>query len=113
MSCIYEALLQNGLRNQLLSDNDRSTFIWANREGIFSICGFLAIYWIAVEVGKYLYEERRTIRQWTDALIVLIFGKIALDFVGYLGIWKGYVDLHQDGWLIWDISYGWCLSIFP
>ncbi|XP_065577262.1 uncharacterized protein LOC136038147 isoform X2 [Artemia franciscana] len=108
ISCIYQAFLQNGLGNQLLSDNDRSTFIWANREGIFSICGFLAIYWIAVEVGRYLNEERKTIRQWTDALIVLIFWKIAIDFaLGYVESVSGSPSrrLADLGYILWMVSF--------
>ncbi|KAK2712093.1 hypothetical protein QYM36_010947 [Artemia franciscana] len=108
ISCIYEVILQNGLRNRLLSDNDRSTFIWANREGIFSICGFLAIYWTAVEIGRYLNEERRTIRQWTDVLIALIFCKIVLDFVlEYVESVCGSPSrrLADLGYILWMVSF--------
>ena len=40
-------------------DYSRDTFISANREGIFSCAGFLAIYYFGVETGRTIHLIKR------------------------------------------------------
>ncbi|XP_062595806.1 phosphatidylinositol-glycan biosynthesis class W protein-like [Saccostrea cucullata] len=46
----------------------------SNREGIVSCVGYLSLYFLAVELGKHIFnEERKTIRDWMQFAVVLCF----------------------------------------
>ncbi|XP_052242547.1 phosphatidylinositol-glycan biosynthesis class W protein-like [Dreissena polymorpha] len=50
----------------------RNGIIEANREGIVATVGFLAIFFIGVQLGKILMAKRRTIGEWLQALAQLV-----------------------------------------
>lgn len=63
LACLYQYLLScAGLRAFVLhgryGDNSRHGFLDANREGLCSCAGYLALYFIGVQLGKYLFQER-------------------------------------------------------
>ncbi|XP_044729245.1 phosphatidylinositol-glycan biosynthesis class W protein-like [Chrysoperla carnea] len=51
---LQEYLLQVGLQEWVLSDIKRSTFLTANREGIVSSLGYVAIYFLAIQVSNFM-----------------------------------------------------------
>lgn len=63
LAFLYQYLLScAGLRAFVLygryGDNSRHGFLDANREGLCSCAGYLALYFIGVQVGKFLFQER-------------------------------------------------------
>ena len=60
----YQFCLSNvGLREYILLGPDgnysRNGLISANREGLFSSIGYLAIYFVAVEKGRHLFQMKK------------------------------------------------------
>ncbi|KAM3934444.1 phosphatidylinositol-glycan biosynthesis class W protein isoform 1-T2 [Leptodactylus fuscus] len=56
------------------SDNKgtRLGFLNANREGIFSIFGYVAIYMIGIHIGSYLLKKRIFVKQWIRLFLTLL-----------------------------------------
>ena len=57
----YQLLLSwSGLREYLMfgpnGDYSRPTLFSANREGIISCLGYLSIYYIGMQIGKFLFQ---------------------------------------------------------
>ncbi|NXE87205.1 PIGW protein, partial [Menura novaehollandiae] len=48
--------------------DSRVGFLDANREGLLSLCGYLAIYLASVQVGLWLLKRRDSVRGWVEAL---------------------------------------------
>ena len=61
---VYELLLKLGLESWIISDYPRSNLLSANREGIFSLFGYLAIYYASLELGNYLKKPRNSFGDW-------------------------------------------------
>lgn len=81
--CLHEMALQLGLSQYVMSHVERNTFINANREGIISIPGYIALYLVSVYVGNMLQsEDKQYIR---PRELLKLIGKIM-----FLGIfcWK-------------------------
>lgn len=58
---IHEAILQYGLADYVMSSNvKRISFIASNREGIFSVPGFVVIYILSMFLGKSLRLKSNT-----------------------------------------------------
>ncbi|XP_067678563.1 phosphatidylinositol-glycan biosynthesis class W protein-like isoform X2 [Haliotis asinina] len=59
----------------------------ANREGLFSCIGYLAIYFAGVEIGRYIFRKRHSVREWVLVLSVFITMSLllwmALGIVSY------------------------------
>lgn len=76
------ALSVCGLNEYILSEStERSGLFSANREGIFSCCGYLSLFFAGVELGSYLFIPR------SDVYCVVI---IAIMQVG--GLYICFVD---------------------
>lgn len=75
---VYELALKLGLEAWILSDYPRNSLLSANREGIFSLFGYLALYYGATQLGNYLKKPKVTLRDW-----IKLFG--ALVFISFLG----------------------------
>jgi phosphatidylinositol glycan class W len=62
ISLFYQRALVNGLENFVLNgskgDGSRSNFIDANREGICSSLGYVALYFIGVSIGKLFFYNK-------------------------------------------------------
>ncbi|KAI8509343.1 hypothetical protein Bbelb_131910 [Branchiostoma belcheri] len=65
------ALSNQGLQDFVLHGSDgrgsRRGFLDANREGICSCWGFLAVYFAGVELGRFIFKKRSTVQQWLVA----------------------------------------------
>ena len=74
----YQVLLNNfGLEEFILHGSDghdsRVGFLNANREGLFSCCGYLALYLISIQLGHWILKPRLVI---LNILIVNHFNKL-------------------------------------
>lgn len=80
ISGFYQLILEtSGLKAFILHNDDREKdFLHANKEGIFSVVGYVAIYMAGVQVGLYVMEPRSHIRQWLKALFNLFLGSFGL-----------------------------------
>ena len=59
ISLYQSALSILGLNQYILDvDGKRDGFIDANREGVFSCCGYLAVYFAGVQLGRLLLRPR-------------------------------------------------------
>lgn len=79
---LYELCLKCGLESWILSDSPRNGFVSANREGLFSLLGYLALYYAALELGKFVNKPRAAFKDWLRLLG--IFAVIAL--LGWMGL---------------------------
>lgn len=81
--CLHEMALQLGLSQYVISNVERNTFLNANREGIVSIPGYIALYLVAIYFGNMMQtQEKQYIR---PRELLKLIGKII-----FLGIfcWK-------------------------
>lgn len=79
---VYEIALKLGLEGWVLSDYPRNNFISANREGIFSLFGYLALFYGATQLGEYLKKPKSTFKDWVKQLGVLI----VISFLGWISL---------------------------
>src|SRR5690606_37570642 len=63
---LQQILLNFGLQDYILND-ERGNFISQNKEGIFTLFGYLAIYFIAVSFGK-MFHEAKNRREWKSVV---------------------------------------------
>ncbi|XP_077981540.1 glucosaminyl-phosphatidylinositol-acyltransferase PIGW-like [Glandiceps talaboti] len=91
ISCVvaigYQYCLTNlGLEDMVLhgsdGNNTRVGFLNANREGIFSTLGYMAIYFAGVQLGMFLFKNRSTIQDWCQAFLWLLL----LDIILWLSL---------------------------
>ncbi|XP_068601044.1 phosphatidylinositol-glycan biosynthesis class W protein [Brachionichthys hirsutus] len=80
ISGIYQFTLDtSGLKEFIIHNDDRGKdFLHANKEGIFSLVGYVAIYMAGVQVGVYVMQPRSQVRQWLRALFNLLLGCFVL-----------------------------------
>ncbi|XP_036976038.1 phosphatidylinositol-glycan biosynthesis class W protein [Acanthopagrus latus] len=76
----YQYTLETSeLKAFIIHNNDREKdFLHANKEGIFSVVGYVAIYLAGVQVGLYLMQPRSQVRQWLKVLSNLLLGSLVL-----------------------------------
>ncbi|XP_073416839.1 phosphatidylinositol-glycan biosynthesis class W protein [Dendrobates tinctorius] len=70
----YQILLETtNLKTFILYGSDekgtRHGFLNANREGIFSVIGYVGIYVIGVQIGSYLLKRRKYVKEWIALLL--------------------------------------------
>ncbi|XP_070699891.1 phosphatidylinositol-glycan biosynthesis class W protein [Pempheris klunzingeri] len=80
ISGFYQFTLEtSGLKAFIIHNNDREKdFLHANKEGLFSAVGYIAIYMAGVQVGLYVMQPRSHVRQWLKALCNLFLGSFVL-----------------------------------
>ncbi|XP_019714178.1 phosphatidylinositol-glycan biosynthesis class W protein-like [Hippocampus comes] len=80
ISCVYQfALDTTGLKAFIMHNDDREKdFLHANKEGIFSLAGYVAIYMAGVQVGCYVMQPRSHVRDWLKAVFNLFMGTLAV-----------------------------------
>ncbi|XP_068457121.1 phosphatidylinositol-glycan biosynthesis class W protein [Clinocottus analis] len=80
ISGFYQFTLEtSGLKAFLIHNDDREKdFLHANKEGVFSAVGYVAIYMAGVQVGLYLMQPRSHVRQWLKTLFNLLLGSCVL-----------------------------------
>ncbi|XP_065834825.1 uncharacterized protein [Oscarella lobularis] len=109
IGCAYQLCLSfTGLRERLLSDSQRTGLLDANREGIASCFGYLALYMLAVELGRFLSVARSRFRDWVICLFVLI--SIDVFLYGILALLTSYVEpvsrrMANLSYVIWQLGY--------
>ncbi|XP_026184199.1 phosphatidylinositol-glycan biosynthesis class W protein [Mastacembelus armatus] len=86
ISALYQYFLEtSGLKVFIIHNNDRDKdFLHANKEGIFSVVGYVAIYMAGVQVGLYVMQPRSHVREWLKALFNLLLGSFVLYTALYL-----------------------------
>ncbi|XP_054482197.1 phosphatidylinositol-glycan biosynthesis class W protein [Anoplopoma fimbria] len=80
ISGFYQFTLETSeLKAFIIHNNDREKgFLHANKEGIFSVVGYVAIYMAGVQVGLYVMQPRSNVRQWFKTLFNLFLGSFVL-----------------------------------
>ncbi|XP_023132259.2 phosphatidylinositol-glycan biosynthesis class W protein-like isoform X1 [Amphiprion ocellaris] len=80
MSGFYQFALETSqLKAFIIHNNDRERdFLHANKEGIFSIMGYVAIYLTGVQIGLYVTQPRSRLKEWLRALFTLLLGSFVL-----------------------------------
>ncbi|XP_019714524.1 phosphatidylinositol-glycan biosynthesis class W protein-like [Hippocampus comes] len=86
ISCVYQFALDiTGLKAFIMHNNDREKdFLHANKEGIFSIAGYVAIYMAGVQIGCYIMQPRSLVRDWVKVVFNLLMGTFALFAALYM-----------------------------
>ncbi|GAB1603092.1 phosphatidylinositol-glycan biosynthesis class W protein-like [Argonauta hians] len=68
----YQCCLHFGLENYIINGSDgrgtRKSLLDANREGIFSSFGYLALYFVGVQLGQLFFGVRNTLFDWLKCL---------------------------------------------
>ncbi|KAG8589007.1 hypothetical protein GDO81_006211 [Engystomops pustulosus] len=80
---IYQMVLEtSNLKNFILYGSDdqgtRLGFLNANREGIFSIIGYVGIYLIGVYIGTYILNKRMYVKEWIELFVKLTLYSVLL-----------------------------------
>lgn len=77
---VYQLCLERtGLKDFIIHNNDRDKdFLHANKEGIFSVVGYVVIYLSGIQVGLYVMQPRSRVRDWLKALFTLLLGSFVL-----------------------------------
>lgn len=79
IGAVYQAVLETtDLKLFLTQSSERSSFLRANKEGIFSVVGYVAVYMAGVQVGVYLMQARSLVRDWMRAIRNLLLGSFGL-----------------------------------
>ncbi|XP_040907668.1 phosphatidylinositol-glycan biosynthesis class W protein [Toxotes jaculatrix] len=86
ISGLYQFTLEtSGLKDFIIHNNDREKdFLYANKEGIFSVVGYVAIYMAGVQVGLYVMQPRSRIKEWLKLLLNLLFASFVLYTALYI-----------------------------
>lgn len=68
----YQWCLQTGLQDYLLHSSDgkgsRVSLLDANREGLFSSFGYVALYFAGIQIGGYIFLNRKSFLHWMKCL---------------------------------------------
>ncbi|XP_042370985.1 phosphatidylinositol-glycan biosynthesis class W protein [Plectropomus leopardus] len=80
ISGVYQLTLEtSGLKAFIIhNDNRGKDLLHANKEGIFSVVGYVAVYMAGVQVGLYIMQPRSNVRQWLKTLLNLFLGSFVL-----------------------------------
>ncbi|XP_015239136.1 PREDICTED: phosphatidylinositol-glycan biosynthesis class W protein [Cyprinodon variegatus] len=78
ISGFYQFFLETSeLKTFLMHNNDREKdFVHANKEGIFSIAGYVAIYLAGVQIGLYVMQPRSQVKDCLKMLFILFIGSL-------------------------------------
>ncbi|NWI14565.1 PIGW protein, partial [Crypturellus soui] len=95
LAVLYQLILNiTSLKTFVLhGSNGKDTrvgFLNANREGLLSLFGYLAIYMASVQVGLYLLKRRNSVKEWIEALYSLILMVLVLFL--FLHLSQAHID---------------------
>ncbi|KAM8966667.1 glucosaminyl-phosphatidylinositol-acyltransferase PIGW [Pelodytes ibericus] len=86
--CYQLFLERTNLKSFVLHGSDgrgtRAGFLNANREGLFSVIGYLVIYMAGVQVGLYIMEKRHFCKDWIKAICNLLLMVSLLFMIFYV-----------------------------
>lgn len=57
MICLYQLFLAKSNLAEFIQNDDRDGLIAANKEGIFSVVGYLALYLVSIDGGRYANKK--------------------------------------------------------
>ncbi|KAF6738529.1 Phosphatidylinositol-glycan biosynthesis class W protein [Oryzias melastigma] len=79
-SGLYQFILETSeLKTFIIHNNEREKdFLHANKEGIFSIVGYVAIYLIGVQFGLFVMQPKSHVKDWLKMLVNLFFSSLIL-----------------------------------
>lgn len=80
---LYQILLSNLGLEQYIQTSPRVDIISKNKEGIFSLFGYTAIYLISSHIGNYILRPNKTVSNWICHVAELLSGSILSWFIGY------------------------------
>ncbi|XP_035289244.1 phosphatidylinositol-glycan biosynthesis class W protein [Anguilla anguilla] len=77
---LYQTTLEmTELKSFIIHNSDRmGGFLSANKEGVFSVIGYIAIYLAGVQVGLYVMQARTLVKDWIKAVCNLLLGSFGL-----------------------------------
>lgn len=111
----HETTLQLGLSNYVLSDIPRTSFIAANREGLSSILGYVALYMASIHVGALLKNDtpvvnaRVLLKQAGKlAIVSLLLWKITFICRDMFGVSRRLANM---GYVVWVLSIGTTMTV--
>ncbi|XP_036381556.1 phosphatidylinositol-glycan biosynthesis class W protein [Megalops cyprinoides] len=83
---LYQIVLEiTELKSFIIHDSDRTGgFLSANKEGVFSVIGYIAIYIAGVQVGLYVMQKRTLVKDWIKAICHLLLASFVLWAVLYI-----------------------------
>lgn len=118
LAVLYQLILNTtSLKMFILhGSNGRDTrvgFLNANREGLLSLFGYLAIYMASVQVGLWLLKRRSSVRGWAEAVCLLLLTVLVLFL--FLHVSRAYVEpvsrrMANLSYCIWVVAH--CLMFF-
>ncbi|CAN8010276.1 unnamed protein product [Ixodes pacificus] len=110
LSVGYEAVLQSTQLNAFLDDGNRDGLVAANKEGLASLAGFLALYLIVVALSRrLLYGARSCIRDW----VAMVFETGAVALVGLALTYVVHSDVAPVSRRLANLPYClWTISLF-
>ncbi|KFP23523.1 Phosphatidylinositol-glycan biosynthesis class W protein [Colius striatus] len=118
LAVLYQLLLNTtSLKTFILHGSDgrdtRIGFLNANREGLLSLFGYLAIYMASVQVGLWLLKCRSSVKGWMGAVRVLVLTVLLL--FAFLHASQAYADpvsrrMANLSYCIWVVAH--CLTLF-
>ncbi|KAJ8275792.1 hypothetical protein COCON_G00075440 [Conger conger] len=86
ISGLYQTTLEmTELKSFIIHNGDRTGgFLNANKEGVFSVIGYIAIYMAGVQVGLYVMQSRTLVKDWIKAICNLLLGSFGLFAILYV-----------------------------
>lgn len=105
---VYEVALHCGLANWIMSDAPRNTLLSANREGIFSLIGYEAIFLYSLSMKWYLslfMKKNRLVNSLFLLLVTSLSAIILFLLTSILNIYLGVSRrLANAGYVYWMLS---------
>ncbi|CAL1530462.1 unnamed protein product [Lymnaea stagnalis] len=108
---LHQSLLSSGLSSYILNGSDgkggRNGLLDANREGIFSLPGYISIYMFGVQLGAFLFQERKNLKEWWTAAKKLSYKFILFTLgmsIGHLKIEPVSRRLANASFVLWVMS---------
>ncbi|NXI95752.1 PIGW protein, partial [Psophia crepitans] len=118
LAILYQLILNTtSLKMFILhGSNGRDTrvgFLNANREGLLSLFGYLAIYMASVQVGLWLLKVSSSVKGWLEAVCSALLAVLLLFL--FLHVLQAYVDpvsrrMANLSYCVWVIAH--CLTFF-
>ncbi|XP_021271423.1 phosphatidylinositol-glycan biosynthesis class W protein [Numida meleagris] len=118
LAVFYQLILNvTSLKTFVLHGSDgkdtRTGFLNANREGLLSLFGYLAIYMASVQVGLYLLKRRDSVKDWMGAACLLLLAALVLFVL--LHVSQAHADpvsrrMANLSYCLWVIAH--CLTFF-
>ncbi|EDW57100.1 uncharacterized protein PIG-Wb [Drosophila virilis] len=117
--CHQLALTLGGISEYVMNEDlPRSTFVSANREGLFSLPGFVAIYLLSICLSRWLVSKtslsyNEIVGKLRSLLIISVLCWLLMAGSAYaVGIARVTCNLGYVSWMMFLITSMLCLSIF-